>query len=83
LAPVARKLEFELGLEGFLFAPSRSVPKISGERGGAFVFPRGGGFFQALPAPFALAQAKKWGKFGPDEVPFRRNPEQQNFTEKR
>jgi hypothetical protein len=33
-------------------------------------------------APIALAQASEtWGKFGPNEVPFRKNPEQQNFTE--
>src|SRR4029077_10999091 len=59
-----------------------SIPSRAARRGGASVFPLRRGIVPGLTGPICLAQAKKkQGKFGPDEVPFRRNPEQQNFTE--
>jgi hypothetical protein len=56
LAPVARKFEFELGLEGFLWL--HPVSRCGTWRS---IFPRGGDCSGPLKPPFALAQANKTG----------------------
>lgn len=53
LAPVARKISVELGLEGFFRAPSRPVPNFSGGRGEAFFLPAEWGVDHLRPAVFS------------------------------
>src|SRR5271155_5426550 len=56
LAPIAREISIELGLEGFFRAPSRPVPKISGGRGEAFFLPAEGESISCDP-PFSAASS--------------------------
>src|SRR5271167_1899287 len=56
LAPIARKISVELGLEGFFRAPSRPVPKISGGRGEAFFLPAEGEYI-SCDSPFSAASS--------------------------
>jgi hypothetical protein len=53
LAPIARKISVELGLEGFFRAPSRPVPNFSGGRGEAFFLPAEWGVDHLRPAVFS------------------------------
>src|ERR1700691_3700502 len=66
LAPIARKISIELGLEGFFRAPSRPVPKISGGRGEAFFLPAEGESISCAP-PFSAASSGA-GRFGAAQI---------------
>jgi hypothetical protein len=78
IGPRSANISFELGLEGFFESSIPSQSEFSGGRGEAFYFsPAEGSIRVAISATIsgslALAEANPSGKFGPNEVPFRRN----------
>jgi len=71
LAPIARKISVELGLEGFFRAPSRPVPNFSGGRGEAFFLPAEGEPITCDP-PFSAASSGANG-LGAEQVSCEQN----------